>query len=176
MRDGPEDPALVSRILAKKRKHLFDLLAARHVASYNLVNVRLCNVHDWTVRLDMAIKRKKPETAKKAEFKGFFNFEMDVEQKAECKAWIRNDEEVAIAISDAVASQYKLTISMDSRSGGYQATMQAYDPKDVNAGLCMSAYAKHWYDALGVLMYKHVIILGKDWNAAEETVPEEDFG
>lgn len=165
-----------STVLERRRRRLRDLLSARHTSNYNLVNVRLSNVYDWTVILIMAIKKNGKDAVKKAEFKGFFNYEMNSDEKAACKAWVRNEEVVAIEIEDAIASLYKFTLTKDVRSDGYQATMQAHDPKDPNAGLCMSAYAKHWYDALGVLLFKHTQLLKKDWSSVEASPDTEDFG
>lgn len=168
--------AQISRVLERKRVLLRALLNERHLSAYQFVNVRLTNVYDWTERLIMAVKKTGKKAPDKADFVGFFNYEMKAEEKEVCREWVRHEEEVALAIEDAVASRYKLTISQDTRSGGYQATMQAYDPKDKNAGLCMSAYAKHWYDALGVLMFKHTQVLRKDWKSVEESPDESDFG
>jgi hypothetical protein len=89
---------------------------------------------------------------------------------------MHDDAEIALLIEEAVASQYKLTITKDGRSDGYQATMQAHDPKDVNAGLCMSAFAKHWYDALAVLMFKHFKVLHKEWERGDGASEMETFG
>lgn len=171
-----ESVAEISRTVEKKRRLVRHSLQARHVhASYH-VNVRLNNLYDWTRRLDMAVKSKAKEAPKKAEFRGFFNCEIPTDAKADCKAFIRQDEEIALLIEEAVASGYKLTVVKDGRTDGYQASMQCNDAKSVNAGLCMTAYAAHWYDALAVLMWKHFVFLGKTWEESEKEVPREDFG
>lgn len=165
----------VSRWLEYKRQKLRDLYKARHQVDYWLVNVRLSMVYDFTEMLKMAIKKNKKDATKKADFRGFFNYEMTPEAKTECKNWIREDELVALEIEQAIASGYSVKITMDNNNAGYQATMQANDPKDVNAGLCMSGYAKHWYDALAVVIFKHAVLLKYRWEDSEETPSDEDF-
>lgn len=171
-----DELADLSYWLTDRRGKLRALLHDRHSTTYAHVNVRLSNVYDYTRMLTMAIKGKKGDTPKKADFRGFFNFEMDPEQKGNCKEWIRNEEEVALSIEQAIASGYSVKITLDTNKAGYQATMQANDAKDVNAGLCMSAYAKHWYDALAVLMFKHFVLLSCKWEEQEQASNTEDFG
>lgn len=170
-----DDVAFLSVALERKRQRLRDLLWSRHTTDVGHVQVRISTIYDTTRMLKMAIAKDKKEAAKKAEFKGFFNFEMSAEEKSDCKTWIRQDHEVALAIEDALACGYSIKVGKDGRKGGYQATMQANDPKDPNAGLCMSAYAKHWYDTMAVLMYKHQQCLLKVWKQSEETPTDEDF-
>ena len=146
------------------------------MSSYTHVEVRMANVYDETWRLRMAIDKAKGKKTEKAEFKGFFNLELNQEMKDECRKWISLDENIGIELENALASGYKFTMTQDVRSGGYQATMQCNDPKDVNAGLCMSAFGKHWYQALGVLLFKHVIILGKKWEESKPVVADDEIG
>jgi hypothetical protein len=165
----------LSRSLDRKRRRLRDLLHDRHVTEFWHVNVRMATIYDTTRMIEMAIKKAKTDAPKKAEFVGFYNYEMTVEAKAECKAWIRNEIEVSLAIENAIASGYSVKVNLDGRKDAYQATMQCNNPSDKNAGLCMSAYAKHWYDAIAVLMFKHEMCLGRVWTDKEPTPLDEDF-
>lgn len=162
--------------LERKRQRMRDLLQQRHIASIAFMNVRLDNCYELTRMLTMAVKGKPQNTSEKADFKGFFNYELSQEQRDECRAFMRQDELIATHIEDVIASRYKITLAKDGRADGYQATMQANDPKDPNAGLCMSAFARHWYDALAVLMYKHFVVLGKVWSKAEGQLDGRDIG
>lgn len=165
----------ISRSLERKHQRLRALLHDRHVAMFWHVNVRLATIYDTTRMMEMAIKKPNKETQEKAKFIGFFNYEMTAEQKADCKPWIRQDEEVALAIENAIASGYSVKVNLDGRKDAYQATMQANNPKDPNAGYCMSAYAKHWYDAIAVLMFKHEICLQRRWDDVDPVPTDEDF-
>jgi len=166
----------ISFHLNKKRERLRDLLHDRHITSYAFVNVRMSNVYDWSWRMATKIKQANKKEKKKAEFRGFFNVELNAEQKAEAKVYIRNDENVAIEIENALASGYKITVSKDGRTDGYQASLQCNDAESENAGLCMSAYANHWYSALGVLMFKHNVVLNKHWEQYEASPEDTELG
>lgn len=168
--------AQLSRLIEFKRQRLRDLLAVRQVTDYNFVNVRMSNVYDLTRMLEMAIKKQNNKEVKKAEFRGFFNVEIPTEMKADCKAFIRNDEEIALLIEEALSSGYKITVTKDVKNDSLQATMQCNNASDPNAGLCMSAYSPHWYNSIAVLMWKHFKMLNKSWEAYDKETPRDDFG
>lgn len=171
-----EVPAEISFHLGRCYRGFLDMLQARQAIDCSKVDVRLSHIYDLTRMLEMAIKKGKQEAPKKAEFRGFFNYSLNDEQKADCKTWIRKEEEVAIGIQDSIASGYKVSVGLDSKGVGYQASMQCNNVKDANAGLCLSAYANNWYDALAVLMFKHIVILEKTWEENEQPQDLEDFG
>lgn len=167
--------AEISTTLSKKRALVAEALQQRHVTKYTHAEIRLQNVADWTYRLMSKIRKEKGKETVKAEFKGFFNYEFTAEQKEACKVFIRNDEEVSILIQDALASGYKFSMNYNARNDNYQVSMQCMDASLSNAGLVMSAFAKHWYDALAVLVYKHYIALETVWQNNAPPV-DEAFG
>lgn len=109
------------------------------------------------------ITESKKNDYKKAEFKGFANVELSLEEKAEMREYIRDMDEVYLEIENAVAEGYKFTFMKSEATGGYQATMFASDGKLVNAGYILSAFAPHWLDAMSCLIYKHVVKCEKVW-------------
>lgn len=104
----------------------------------------------------------------KAEFKGFVNYELTTEQKGEMREWLRNVEEVTVELDELLASLYKVTVMKSVATGGYQATAFCTDVKSPNAGYILSAFAPHWYDAMGCLAYKHAICLEGVWPIGDE--------
>lgn len=171
-----DEIARVSMTLQRRKRDLRRLLEQPEITPYILAHVRMSNVYDCTWSLKMAINKAKGKETKKAEFKGFFNFEMTQEMKDECRQWISSDENIGIELENALASGYKFTLSKDVRNDGYQATMQSNDPSDVNAGLCMSAFGKHWYQACGVVLFKHVVLLQKKWEDTKPKIADDDIG
>jgi len=112
-------------------------------------------------------KGKTPK--KKAEFKGFANVELTMEQKTEMKEWIARNDDVMVELDEMAASGYKMGYQKSEATGGYQATAFCQDPESVNAGFILSAFAPHWYDALACLAYKHAVVCDGVW-------PEKDDG
>lgn len=158
-----------------KRVLMRDALAMRHRVSVAHAHIRLENLYDWTDRMASKIKQINEKKQEKPKFLGFFNCEIVSERKDECKVFIRNEEEVGLLIEQAIASSYKISLAVNEQNGSIQASMTCNDAKSKNAGLSMSAYAPHWYNALAVLMWKHFIYLGGVWQKPE-IGEDEDFG
>lgn len=114
------------------------------------------------------IAESKGKTKKKAEFKGFANVELSVDEKAEMKEWIKDLDAVHVEIDELAARGYKLGFVKSEAMGSYQATAFCQDENDVNAGYILSAFAPHWLDALACLAYKHAIKCEGVWPNKDE--------
>lgn len=113
------------------------------------------------------IAEDKKKEKKRAEFRGFANVELSLEEKSEGKAWIQDNEAVTVEIDEMMASGYKVTVVKSEATGGYQATAFCSDDKSPNAGYILSAFAPSWYDALCMLTYKHAIVCEGVWPVGE---------
>lgn len=109
----------------------------------------------------------KGKEKKKAEFKGFANVELTLEQKGEMREWIRNVDDVQVEMDELLASLYKVTVVKSEVTGGYQATAFCTDNDSPNAGYILSAFAPHWWDAMACLTYKHAVVCEGVWPIAE---------
>lgn len=113
------------------------------------------------------ISAAKGKERKKAEFKGFANVELSLEQKAEMREWIRNVDEVQVELDEMFASLYKMSVVKSEVTGGYQATAFCQDDSSPNAGYILSSFAPHWWDAMACLAYKHAIVCEGVWPVTE---------
>lgn len=129
-------------------------------------NLRLMQDRSWEMAKKAAEARGKEK--KKAEFKGFCNIELTLEEKAEMKEWIRSQEDVAVELDELAASGYKLTVQRSEAMGSYQATAFCTDNELANAGYILSAFAPHWWDALACLAYKHAVKCEGIWPLKDE--------
>lgn len=109
------------------------------------------------------IAAAKGKEVKKAEFKGFANIELSLEQKGEMREWIRNVDSVQVELDEMFASLYKITAMRSEATGGYQATAFCTDPSSPNAGYILSAFAPHWWDAMACLAFKHAVVCEGIW-------------
>jgi len=109
------------------------------------------------------IAKSKGKEKGKAEFKGFANVELSIDQKAEMKEWIRDLDAVHVELDEMAASGYKMTFQKSEATGGYQATAFCMDKDNVNAGFILSAFAPHWLDALACLAFKHAVVCEGVW-------------
>jgi len=148
-------------------KRLRERLQQRHVISSAWVNSVLASAADWRHIAMAKSKQQGGKEYEKAAFKGFFNYDLKSDEKDEAKAFLKQDEEIALSIENAISSGFKLSVAANKANGTVIATMTAQDPALPQAGYSLSAHARHWYDALGVLMFKHYKVLGQKWHPKE---------
>lgn len=129
----------------------------------------LHTIAEETFIMARKIAESKSKAKKKAEFKGFANVELDAEEKAEAKEWIKNIEVVQVELDEMAASGYKCTFFKSEATGGYQATAFCMDEQSPNAGYILSSFAPHWWDALLMLAYKHAIKCEGVWPLEESS-------
>jgi hypothetical protein len=114
------------------------------------------------------IQESKGKEFKKAEWKGYVNFELNSEQKESMRVWIRDLEATQVELDEMLASHYELKVFKNAALGCYQATCFCADPKNENAGYLLQAFAPHWFDALCCIAYKHAIVLEGVWPKGHE--------
>lgn len=97
-------------------------------------------------------------------WKGFKDFRLTNEQ---INAFVTDgvhDEDLMDLVQASLAEGYKLTFTYNGQSDTYNASMTCNDDKSANFGYTMSSFGPNFYTALGLLMYKHYILLVGDWN------------
>ena len=156
--------------LKQKKRLLREGIQQRHVINQWMFGSRMDLVYYLTWELKMAVKGKAKEEYVEAKFTGFFNVEIPTDEKDKCKQFIREDEQVGLHLEEALASGYKFSLKRNEKTDTVIASMQCMDAKSPNAGLVMSAYAKHWYEAIGVVLWKHFFLCKQQWEK-----PEVDF-
>lgn len=141
----------------------------RSYGGYRIIaSISLHNIFERTFEMAKKIAAAKGKEKKKAEFAGFANVELTVEEKAEAKAWIQDVEKVQVEIDEMAASLYKISFFKSEATGGYQATAFCADNESVNAGYILSSFAPHWWDAIAMLAYKHAIRCEGVWPVDNE--------
>lgn len=138
------------------------------IAAQGICQRMLFYMTEGSYEMAKKIAEFKGKDKAKAEFKGFANVELTIDQKAEMKEWIRDLDAVHVEIDEMSASGYKLTFQKSEATGAYQATAFCMDKNSVNAGFILSAFAPHWLDALACLAYKHAIVCEGVWPSKDE--------
>lgn len=159
-----------STAIARERARFGRYVSERHMSYTNeLVNWCLRNIFEETWLMAKKIDKSKGKEKTRAEFEGFANVELTLEEKAEAKEWIRDAESVQVELDELLASGYKISVFKSETTGGYQATAFCADNRSPNAGYILSAFAPHWWDAITMLAYKHAIKCEGVWPIDEET-------
>lgn len=140
--------------------------------SLHTFTVSVTKIHEGTWEMAKRVKEANKKEMKKAEFRGFANVELNAEEKAEMRQWILETEAVQVELDEMLASLYKVSVQKSEALGSYQATAFCMDGKSVNAGLILSAYAPHWWDAIACLAYKHAVKCEGVWDTDADKEPD----
>lgn len=119
----------------------------------------------------IADENKKPER-KRATYKGYCNVAIPAELKEEMRSFIENSDDVEVLLQDAIAQGYKFSFEYDATTKAHKVTMYAAWDDLPQAGKNLTAYAPYWLDALGVVIWKHVVLTKGDWDKGRDEQAE----
>lgn len=116
------------------------------------------------VRELFSVMSKNGKDGKIGNWGGIVSVRFDRRDKDDYKGFVDNNPEwVLEQAHDLVAEDNKITLSWDSRSDCFMASISCYNDKSPNYKHTMISRAPTLVDALGVALYKHVIIAERDW-------------
>lgn len=103
----------------------------------------------------------------KVDFTGYVRCELSRSERDELKAWAEgiSAENIVDFLTAAADSGYKLTLV--DRADAFMASLMGTDPGLPSAGMILTAYGKAPQDAVLALMYKHEVLLERDWSNAD---------
>lgn len=99
-----------------------------------------------------------------SDWKGFKDFRLTAEQLEAFAIDGVHDDDLMDLVQSSLAEGYKLTFTYNGQADTYNAAMTCNAEKHPNQGYTMSAYGPTFYVALGLLMFKHHVLLQGDWN------------
>lgn len=99
-------------------------------------------------------------------WRGFKDVKLSDAQKAGFEAWDVQDNELYELLATIVQGGYKFSCVYNTSNDTFIATLTGGQGSGAADGYSMSAFAPDWYNALRVLVFKHVEILGGDWTTA----------
>lgn len=106
------------------------------------------------------------------EWKGFANIPFGAQDKDKALHWSK-ERDLWQEASDLVASDYKITLTVDQRSDAFVCSISCYDSDSPNYKHTMTSRAPTIDFALMVAIYKHIVIANGDWT---EGVSAETWG
>lgn len=117
---------------------------------------------------------KKP-AKKERQFNGFVNCELDKETKELAKAWIKSQKDFD-SIMERLLDGYKLSISQDLYNDCYQASLTCTAEDNPNTGWCLVGRGPSYLAAIGMVAYKHLIVLEGQWGESEKRGGRDEWG
>ena len=100
----------------------------------------------------------------KGSFKGYIQHSLTAEEKKGYEAWDCTPEDLWDGIERLVDSGYKLSTSHDDYNNTRQASLTCNNPKHPDYGWVLVARAPDSFNAIALVMFKHVVLLGGDWS------------
>jgi len=98
-------------------------------------------------------------------FVGFVNHRLSATDKERFDEWLKEVELTGVwgDLERLVDSHYKLSFKHDDYGGGVQASLTCADTKSSDYGLCLTARAPDFDNAVKLLLFKHFWLLGGEW-------------
>ena len=123
-------------------------------------------------QVERAKENSARKTAKKPEqksdlWRGFVACELTESDRLRLKSWrVDNEERVWDRFYTLVDDGYKLSLSYDSHGNAYVASMTGKATGTGNDGLTLSGRGGTLHNAVSSLVFKHEILLERDWSGA----------
>ena len=104
-------------------------------------------------------------------FKGYLSCDFVATDKIDFKQWAsgRDDETLLADLSVLVEDGYKIAVGPTAR--GISASLANFEGPEAFRGYMLSAFAADAATALHAVVYKHLVLLKRDWG---EVTPVED--
>lgn len=122
--------------------------------------------------------KSQPKSAPKAErFNDvkFVNWVLDADQKAACKAWELERDDIDNLLVKTIEGGYKITLSYDGFRSAYTASLIAQQEAKTNYGFILAGKGSTPLKALKQALYIHYYIMSEDWSAYSVQSAAEEF-
>lgn len=118
-------------------------------------------------------QQDKAEQNGKFQFRGYVPCDFVATDKMDFKAWMaeRSEADLVGDIAVLVEDGYKCSVGPSSR--GINAALANFEGPDKYRGYMLSAFAADATTALHAVVYKHLVLLKRDWG--EVTASEDDL-
>jgi len=128
---------------------------------------------DGTINLMSYISRRAYAMAGKraTSFNGwgnteFVNVSLNTEQTKDFKSWFpKQSETFTEVLGQVMVDDYKVSCNWDDNNQCFIATLTGKPNQSVNSGKALSARSDDWWEALALVLYKHLVIFKNSaWN------------
>lgn len=121
-------------------------------------------------RSERAMATKKPQTKERsqndrAEWQGFLDLRLSEDQLAALDESKPKPSELWAAIDDIISSDYRFILSYNKRTKLASVTLVDDNPDRKTGGYALSSADSDGAGALKMAVYKHVVLLERDWSS-----------
>jgi hypothetical protein len=105
----------------------------------------------------------------------FVQFELTAEQKAECKAWELDIDQLDALLLKLLDSYYRVSAKWDDFSNSYAAYLQTTDAGHENFGLILAGRGSTPAKAIKQVLYKHFKVLAGEYSRWVDERKQEEI-
>lgn len=133
----------------------------------NTITLHQRNMRKWAEIMSKKAKAKTP----KFEWKGYANVGITEAYVADLEKYVKDEKSVFADYNQMLVTNYQIKLYFDDYSESIKCVAVCHQHDDPNFGYALSAFAENWYEALAVMIFKHIHICERDWdNASSKTV------
>lgn len=119
--------------------------------------------------------RGKQQKRPQFELKGFVACDLAKDVREQAKAWVaEHSQDLGPKTEALISDGYKVSLSCDRVHDCFQASATCTDVDKDDYGFCLTARAPDVWSALGILLYKHYIVLDGEWASRASTASTSD--
>lgn len=119
--------------------------------------------------------RSKKQDRKQFDLKGFVPCNLGKQEKQDAQQWIAaNAGEFFTLLEKIVGDGYKFSVSLDRFHDCFSSSLTCTDPDNSNIGWCLSGRAPDAWSAVGMVLYKHLVVLDGVWDTREPSGDRDD--
>jgi len=98
------------------------------------------------------------------DWKGFVNYKLSEDERANFLNWDVHDDDVWLFVSQANTEGYRFSTSYNKGNNTFNALLSCNDATSPNNGYSLSGYAPTWYEAIRVVLFKHIVVFDYHWS------------
>jgi len=137
----------------------------------SLLRLYLLEVETFRRFLGMPPQKKQSVT-----WKGFINHKLSPAEKERFASWDVHDDDIWLLVAQTVSENYRFSTSYNQSNSTFNAVLSCNDPTSPNDGYSLSGYAPTWYQAIRVLLFKHVVLFDYKWDVNAALPKADDWG
>lgn len=108
--------------------------------------------------------------------KGFANLTLTQEQIKHAFTTFDSPEKVEHVWLKEMEDEYKFTFSYNPKTNAIVCSCTSKDANNPNSGWILTSHAPTWFEALSLTLYKHTIVLERNWGDSETKASASQYG
>lgn len=115
--------------------------------------------------------------ASEAEWGGYINLKVNEDERSDFDGWqVEESANVSDLLAYQIVEGLKLSVGYDADNSSYLATFTGAGCVGTKLRCCLTARSDDLFEAINLLLYKHVVLLDSDWSSYRPATGRSSFG